>query len=104
VIDGKVKVGRTADDGRQVVVDIYLPDKLFGESGFIGQQFGLEHAVAVETTKVMIWSPAQIEDLVVRQSHLSIALIQLVVKRCTDFAARIEAFPVALSTGVWFAH
>src|SRR5437773_12557670 len=36
VIDGKVKVCRMADDGRQVVVDIYQPDEFFGESAFLG--------------------------------------------------------------------
>jgi len=35
VIDGKVKVCRLADDGRQVVVDIYQPDEFFGESAFL---------------------------------------------------------------------
>ena len=35
VIDGKVKVSRLADDGHQVVVDIYQPDEFFGESAFL---------------------------------------------------------------------
>ena len=35
VIDGKVKICRLADDGRQVVVDIYQPDEFFGESAFV---------------------------------------------------------------------
>jgi len=35
VIDGKVKVSRLADDGHQVVVDIYQQDEFFGESAFL---------------------------------------------------------------------
>ena len=35
VIDGKVKVCRLADDGRQVVVDIYQTNEFFGESAFL---------------------------------------------------------------------
>ena len=35
VIDGKVKVCRLADDGNQVLVDIYQPDEFFGESAFL---------------------------------------------------------------------
>jgi len=31
VIDGKIKVSRLADDGHQVVMDIYQPDEFFGE-------------------------------------------------------------------------
>ena len=35
VIEGKVKVARLADDGHQVVIDIYQPDEFFGESAFL---------------------------------------------------------------------
>jgi len=35
VIDGKVKVCRLADDGHQVVMDIYQPDEFFGETAFL---------------------------------------------------------------------
>src|ERR1700685_2257082 len=52
VIDGKVKVCRLADDGRQVVVDIYQPDEFFGESAFLGLAQRTEIAVALENTKV----------------------------------------------------
>src|SRR5215475_5479975 len=51
VISGKVKVSRVADDGRQVVVDIYQPDEFFGESAFLGLANRSEQAVALETTK-----------------------------------------------------
>src|ERR1700722_13636923 len=53
VIDGKVKVCRLADDGRQVVVDIYQPDEFFGESAFLGLPQRTELSVALENTKVM---------------------------------------------------
>lgn len=94
VIDGKVKVCRTADDGRQVVVDIYQPDEFFGESGFLGEQHRVEEAMALDGTKVMTWSTAEIEELVVRRPRLGIALVQLLVKRSMDFGARIESFSI----------
>lgn len=40
VIDGKVKVCRLADDGRQVVVDIYQPDEFFGSPLSLGWRNG----------------------------------------------------------------
>src|SRR5579862_8197624 len=52
VIDGKVKVYRLTDGGRQVVVDIYQPDEFFGESAFVGQPERNENAVALEETKL----------------------------------------------------
>ena len=94
VIDGKVKVCRTADDGRQVVVDIYQPDEFFGESGFLGEQQRVEEAVALESTKVMTWSTAEIEELIGRRPRLGVALVQLLVRRSMDFGARIESFSI----------
>jgi CRP/FNR family cyclic AMP-dependent transcriptional regulator len=94
VIDGKVKVCRTADDGRQVVVDIYQPDEFFGECGFLGETHRIEEAVALDATKVMTWSTTEIEELVTRRPRLGIALLQLLVRRSMDFGARIESFSI----------
>src|SRR5580658_2710527 len=67
VIDGKVKVCRLADDGRQVVVDLYQPDEFFGESAFVGQSQGAEVAVALENTKLMTWTTSEIEDIAAKR-------------------------------------
>src|ERR1700720_4909682 len=56
VIDGKVKVCRMADDGRQVVVDIYQTDEFFGESAFLGTGQRTELSIALENTKLMTWT------------------------------------------------
>ena len=56
VIDGKVKVSRLADDGHQVVVDIYQPDEFFGESAFLNLPHRSEQATALENTKLMTWT------------------------------------------------
>jgi len=56
VIDGKVKVSRLADDGHQVVVDIYQPDEFFGESAFLNLPHRSEQATALENSKLMTWT------------------------------------------------
>ena len=94
VIDGKVKICRMADDGRQVVVDIYQPDEFFGESAFVGESQRSEVAVALESTKLMIWTINEIEDIATRRPKLAIALLQLLVQRSMDFGSRIESFSV----------
>jgi CRP/FNR family cyclic AMP-dependent transcriptional regulator len=94
VIDGKVKVCRLADDGRQVVVDIYQPDEFFGESAFLGLAQRTEVAVALENTKVMTWTTHEIEDITMKRPKLAIALLQLLVQRSMDFGYRIESFSV----------
>ena len=94
VIDGKVKVCRMADDGRQVVVDIYQTDEFFGESAFLSSPTRDEQALALENTKVMTWTTAEIEDIVTRRPRLAIALLQILVQRSMEFGHRIESFSV----------
>ena len=94
VIGGKVKVCRIAEDGRQVVVDIYQTDEFFGESSFLGDKNRSEVAIALEGTKLMMWTTAEIEDISLKRPKLAIAMMQLLVQRSVDFAHRIESFSV----------
>jgi CRP/FNR family cyclic AMP-dependent transcriptional regulator len=94
VIDGKVKVCRPAPGGLQVVVDIYKSDEFFGEVAFLGLPQSHELAVAIETTTVMMWTAAEIEEIVGRRPKLGIALLQFLVQRSIDFVSRIETFAV----------
>src|ERR1700685_2728642 len=94
VIDGKVKVSRLADDGHQVVVDIYQPDGFFGESAFLSLSHRAEQATALESCKLMTWSTSEIEDIVMKRPRLAVALLQILVQRTIDFTHRIESFSV----------
>jgi CRP/FNR family transcriptional regulator len=94
VIEGRVKVARLADDGRQVVVDIYQPDEFFGESAFVSLPQRSEQAVALEKTKLMTWTTAEIEDIIAKRPRLAIALLQILVERTLEFSRRIESFSV----------
>jgi CRP/FNR family transcriptional regulator, cyclic AMP receptor protein len=94
VIEGKVKVSRLADDGHQVVVDIYQPDEFFGESAFLNLPHRSEQASALEDTKLMTWTALEIEDIVMKRPRLAVALMQILVQRTMDFTHRIESFSV----------
>ena len=94
VIDGKVKVCRMADEGSQVVVDIYQTDEFLGESAFLSSPARDEQALALENTKVMTWTTAEIENIVMRRPRLAVALLQIMVQRSIEFGHRIESFSV----------
>jgi len=91
VIEGKVKVSRMADDGRQVVVDIYQPDEFFGESALLNLPQRSEQAAALDNTRLMAWSTAEIEDMVTKRPRLAVALLQIMARRSIDFTRRIES-------------
>src|ERR1039457_3381003 len=94
VIEGKVKVSRLSDDGHQVVVDIYQPDEFFGESAFLNLPHRAEQVTTLEDTKLMAWTTAEIEDIVLKRPRLAMALLQILVQRTIDFTHRIESFSV----------
>ena len=94
IIDGKVKVSRPAQDGNQVVVDIYQSDEFFGESAFLDLPRRSEQAVALENTKLMTWNASEIEEIILRRPRLAVALLQILVQRTIEFTDRIESFSV----------
>jgi len=92
VIEGKVKVSRLSDNGHQVVVDIYQPDEFFGESAFLNLPHRAEQVTTLEDTKLMAWTTAEIEDIVLKRPHLAMAMLQILVQRTINLTQRIESF------------
>jgi CRP/FNR family transcriptional regulator len=92
VIEGRVKVARLANDGRQTIIDIYQTDDFFGESALLGLPRRPEQATALENTKVMAWTAAEIDEIARTKPRLTIALLQIVVQRSLEYGHRIESF------------
>jgi CRP/FNR family transcriptional regulator len=90
VIDGRVKVSRVAESGQEVVLDLYLPDEFFGESSLVDVR-RTEKAAALEDTQVMTWTAAEIEQTILRQPRLGLALVQIAVQRTLEFRHRVES-------------
>src|SRR5260370_36912159 len=96
VLEGKVKVFRLTEEGHHVLVNICQTDEFFGESAFL--HFPLragprpEHAMALENTKLMTWTASEVEEVVMRQPRLGVALVQMLAQRTMEFTRRIESF------------
>jgi CRP/FNR family transcriptional regulator len=91
---GKVKLSQIAEDGSEILLDILLPDELFGESAFANGARGGEQATALENAKLMIWSVSAMEDLVTNRPRLAVSLLQISAQRTVDYAHRIESFSI----------
>src|SRR5215471_16910123 len=92
ILEGRVKVSRFAESGRQVLVNIYRTEEFFGESAFLHLSQRPECATALENTKLMSWTASEVEGMVRRQPRLGIAFAQMLARRTTDFARRIQSF------------
>jgi CRP/FNR family transcriptional regulator len=92
VVEGNVKVSRLGDGEQPVVVDIYQQSEFFGESAMLDLPRRFEEASALDTTKVMTWTAAEVHDMVLERPRLGLALTQIFVQRTIDMARRIESF------------
>jgi len=91
VVQGRVKVSITMEDGSQTVTGVYCGDDFFGECALLGKSERQERATALETTTIMAWTTDEIEDQIERQPKLGMALIQILVERCLDFEERLQS-------------
>lgn len=92
VARGRVKTSVPVDDGTQTVIEIFASEQFFGEGGLLNLNHRGESAVALESTALMSWTTAEIEEQIERQPKLGLALIQTLVDRCIDFEERLQSF------------
>jgi CRP/FNR family cyclic AMP-dependent transcriptional regulator len=91
VVTGKVGISRVCDGGSEVLLEIVLPDELFGEAALLDGTCQSEVATAIGNASVMAWTISDIEDLVMQRPRLGIALLQILAKRNQECKRRIES-------------
>jgi CRP/FNR family cyclic AMP-dependent transcriptional regulator len=91
LVQGRVKVSITMEDGSQTVTGVFCGDDFFGECALLAKTDRQERATALENTTLMSWTTDEIEDQIERQPKLGMALIQMLVKRCLDFEERLQS-------------
>ena len=72
---GKVKLSQLAQDGSEILLEIIVPDELFGESAFVNRARRAEQATALENAKLMFWPITAMEDLVTKRPGLAVSRI-----------------------------
>lgn len=92
VIDGRVKVSRLSEGGREVVLDFYHKDDFFGETGFLGTNHHGEQAAALDRASLMLWSVMELKRLMARTPALGPALLRVLAQRVSEANDRIESF------------
>jgi len=91
VTTGKVKLTRLRAGRSPVLLEIVRPDELFGESALLNVSGGFEQAVALEKAQLVTWSASTMEDLVLTEPRLGVAILQLLAQRCIESTRRIES-------------
>jgi CRP/FNR family transcriptional regulator, cyclic AMP receptor protein len=91
VVAGKVGISQIALDGSELLLEIVVPDELFGESAFLNVPRRSELATAIERTRLMTWAISDMEDLVMKRPRLAVALLQILAQRNAELTCRVES-------------
>lgn len=94
VISGKVKITRVADNGSEIMVDIFGTDDFFGEAALLGLPLSPEQATALENCSLMMWTAVEICSIAEIRPKLALALLQIAAQRSLDYGNRIQSFSV----------
>ena len=94
VIEGRVKVLQTSPEKRQILLDVYQAEELFGESALLNLSCRAEFAIALEPVKLMAWTSAEIQNIILGKPQLGFALSQMLTQRLIDCQTRAESFAV----------
>jgi CRP-like cAMP-binding protein len=92
VVDGRVVVTASLDDGSETVIDIFGADDFLGENSLLGSIHHSRRARALDDVSMMSWTTREIEEQSERQPKLAIALLQMLVKRGLDYQVRLQSF------------
>jgi CRP-like cAMP-binding protein len=92
ILEGRIKVSRLAEGGRQVLVNMYQKHEFFGESAFLHLPHRPEGATALENTTLMSWTASEVEETVMRQPRLGVAFVQILAQRTPEYTRRVGSF------------
>ena len=91
VKEGRVKVGSSSGDDREVIKRVVAKGEFFGALSFIGQDTPNDYAIAMEKTEVYLLTKEEMLALIPDQNMLSQLMIQLLGSRLIDMEARVES-------------
>jgi len=91
VKEGRVKVGSSSSEDREVIKRVAAKGEIFGALSFIGQDTPNDYAIAMEATEVYLLTKEELLSLIPDQNTLSQLMIQLLGSRLIDMEARVES-------------
>lgn len=87
---GKIKLFRTTEDGREIILDILGPGEIFGELALAGEEYRSHSAEALEDGLVCIIARPIFEELARRHPDFAFRIIKLIGFRFRSLESRIE--------------
>ncbi len=88
--EGRIKVGRLSEEGRELTIDILGPGDIFGELTLAGEDVREASAVALEDSYICAIDRADFEDYMSKRPYLSLAITKMLGRRLRKMENRLE--------------
>lgn len=99
IIEGKVKVSRFSDDGKEVIITILSESDIFGEMSLLDGQARSAHVTAMENTDIFIIKREDFIEHLRSFPEVSIALLQEMTKRLRAADIKIKSLSLKDAEG-----
>ena len=99
IVTGKVKVSRTSNDGREVILTILSESDFFGEMAILDGQTRSATVTAIEDSELFLIQRNEFLDLLKSYPEVSIALLQELTKRLRATDVKIKALSLKDAEG-----
>jgi len=99
IIEGKVKVSRVSDDGREVILSILDEADFLGEMALLDGQARSANIIAIEKSKLFIIQRKDFIDLLAQHPNVSVSLLQELTKRIRIADMKIKSLSLKDAEG-----
>lgn len=99
IVSGKVKVARTSNDGREVILTILGESDFFGEMAILDGMTRSATVTAIECSELFIIQRNQFLELLHQHPEISIALLQELTKRLRSADMKIKSLSLKDAEG-----
>ncbi|MEH0155742.1 Crp/Fnr family transcriptional regulator [Limibacter armeniacum] len=88
--EGKVKISRYSDGGKEIILDILSPGHIFGELSLTGEQEHNEIAEVLEDALVCCISVSEMENIFRKNPAFNLSITKLIGLRLKKVQSRLE--------------
>ena len=91
VMEGRVKISSTGEEGKEVTKIIINQGEIFGELALVGEAKRRDHATALEQTTLCVMSLQEMQSIMKSQSSISMFIMKILGSRVVDMEKRLES-------------
>jgi CRP-like cAMP-binding protein len=99
ILDGRVKISRISDEGREVILSILCDGDFFGEMAILDGQTRSANAVTLEDTRLMIFRRDDFLDILYKYPQIAVNLLKELAHRLRRSDSQIKSLSLQNALG-----